>query len=107
MKTARIILSLSYAAVLTASLWLAYQVRFNFAVPSETENTFLLVFAWVIGFKLICLWLWRQFDAFLGYFSLSDFSRLSWVVLISNSVIFCVSSQLGANYAPPRGVVLA
>lgn len=107
MKPNRINLSLSYATGLIASLWLGYQVRFNFTVPADTERTFLLVFAWVIGFKLVCLWQCRQFDAFLGYFSLPDFSRLSWVLLATSVVVFGVSSHFGSDYAPPRGVVVA
>ncbi|MDB6063922.1 MAG: hypothetical protein JWR26_130, partial [Pedosphaera sp.] len=107
MRAPRISLVLSYAAALIGSLWLGYQVRFNFAVPEETKHTFLLVFAGVIGFKLLCLWRFRQFDAFLGYFSLPDFSQLFWVLLASSLIVFGVSSQLGSDYAPPRGVVLA
>jgi FlaA1/EpsC-like NDP-sugar epimerase len=107
MKANRINLVLSYAAALAVSLWLGYEVRFNFAVPADTARTFLLVFAWVIGFKLICLWRFRQFDALPDYFSLSDFSRLSWILFATSFVVFGVSTQLGSNYAPPRGVVVA
>jgi FlaA1/EpsC-like NDP-sugar epimerase len=107
MKSTRIILVLAYAAGLAGSLWLGYQVRFNFAVPADTERTFPLVFAWLIGFKLFCLWRFREFDAYLGHFSLADFSRLTWVLLAMSFFVFGVSSQLGSDYAPPRGVVLA
>src|SRR6185503_14617352 len=62
MNPTRIGLVLSYAAALVGSLWLGYQLRFDFAVPEETERTFLLVFAWVISFKLVCLWRLRQFE---------------------------------------------
>ncbi len=107
MKSTRANLVLFYAAGLAASLWLGYQVRFNFAVPPDTERTWPLVFAWVIGFKLFCLWRFRQFDAFLGSFSLADFSRLAWVLLATGFFVFGVSTQLGSDWAPPRGVVLA
>jgi len=99
-------LVLSYAAALIGSLWLGYQLRFDFAVPEETARTFLLVFGWIISFKLICLWRFRQFDVLLGYFSLPDFSRLFWVLLATAVFIFAVSAQLGSDYAPPRSVVL-
>lgn len=99
-------LVLAYATALIGSLWLGYQLRFDFAVPEETARTFLLVFGWVISFKLICLWRFRQFDVLLGYFSLPDFSRLFWVLLATSLVIFGVSTQLGSEYAPPRSVVL-
>lgn len=107
MKAARITLILSNIVALVGSLWLGYQVRFNFAVPADTERTLLLVFAWVIAFKLVCLWLWRQFDAFPGHFSLSELSRLAWILLVTSFVVLAISSQAGSAYAPPRGVVLA
>ncbi|HEX4645033.1 MAG TPA: nucleoside-diphosphate sugar epimerase/dehydratase [Verrucomicrobiae bacterium] len=107
MKSNRLSLFLTYAAGLIGSLWLGYQVRFNFAMPADTEPTFLLVFAWVISFKLISLALCRQFDAFLGYFSLPDFSRLSWVLFGTSAVVFGISARFGSDYAPPRGVVVA
>src|SRR5258708_689907 len=104
MKATRINLALAYVAGLAGSLWLGYQVRFNFAVPADTERTFLPVFAWVVGFKLFCLWRFGQFDAFLGYFSLPDFSRLFWVLSAASLMVFGASTQLGSDYAPPRGV---
>lgn len=106
MNFSRVSLALSYAAALVGSLWLGYQLRFDFAVPPETERTFLLVFAWVIGFKLLCLWRSRQFEVFVGYFSLPDFSRLLWVLLATSLIVFVISTHLGSDYAPPRSVVL-
>ena len=106
MNFTRINLVLSYAAALAGSLWLAYQLRFDFAVPEQTERTFLIVFGWVIGFKLAGLWLLRQFEVFVGYFSLPDFSRLFWVLLATSLFVFGISTNLGSVYAPPRSVVL-
>ena len=106
MSFTRICLVLSYAAALVGSLWLGYQLRFDFAVPPEAERTFPLVFAWVIGFKLVCLWRLRQFEVLVGYFSLPDFSRLFWVLLATSFIVFGISTHLGSDYAPPRSVVL-
>jgi FlaA1/EpsC-like NDP-sugar epimerase len=106
MNLSRISLVLSYAAALVGSLWLGYQLRFDFAVPQETERTFLLVFVWVISLKLFCLWRFRQFEVLLGYFSLPDFSRLFWVLLATSCIVFAISTRLGADFAPPRSVVL-
>ena len=106
MSIARLPLVVSYAAALIGSLWLGYQLRFDFAVPDETARTFLLVFGWVVGFKLICLWRFRQFDVLLGYFSLPDFSRLFRVLFATCLVVFGVSTHVGSDYAPPRSVVL-
>src|SRR5229473_7237665 len=106
MNFTRVSLALSYAAALVGSLWLGYQLRFDFAVPPETARTFLLVFTWVISFKLLCLWRLRQFEVFVGYFSLPDFSRLFWVLLATSLIVFGISAHLGSDFAPPRSVVL-
>src|ERR1043165_4223815 len=106
MKFNRINLLLAYAAALAGSLWLAYQLRFDFSVPHEITRTFLPVFIWVVGFKLFCLWRWRQFEVLVGYFSLPDFSRLFWVLFATSCIVFGISTQIGSNYAPPRSVVL-
>lgn len=107
MKATHFRLVLFYSAALVASLWLGYHVRFNFSLPAETVSTWPLVFAWVISFKLLVLWRSRQFEAFLDYFSVADFSRLCWVLLATSLVIFCVATQVGSDYVPPRGVVVA
>src|SRR5689334_19682234 len=106
MNVISIPLLLSYAAALVSSLWLGYQLRFDFAVPEETADAYLFVFTWVIGFKLICLWRFRQFNVLLGYFGLPDFSRLFRLLAATCLIVFGVSTQLGSNYAPPRSVVL-
>ena len=93
-------------AALSASLWLGYQLRFDFFVPEETQRSFLLVFCWVLTLKLFCLWRFRQFEVLLGYFSIPDFSRLVWASLTASLIVFAISSELGSRYAPPRGVVL-
>src|SRR5579862_8086241 len=94
-------------AGLLGSLWLGYQLRFDFAVPAETRQTFPLIFAWVIAFKVFCLWRFRRFDALLGYFNISEASRLSWALFVPSLFIFGVSNQFGSNFAPPRSVVLS
>src|SRR6185436_635846 len=107
MKSNNFRLFLAYIAALVGSLWLGYQLRFDFAVPKETGRTFLLVFTWVISLKLLCLWRFGQFDVLVGYFSLPDFTRLSRILLAVSVVVFGVSMQVGSAYAPPRSVVLA
>jgi len=107
MKATRLNLILCNLAALVGSLWLGYQLRFDFAIPEEAQRTFLLIFPWVISFKLFCLWRLRQFDVLLGYFSMPDFSRLLWACLAASSIVFALSTRLGSDFAPPRGVVLA
>ena len=93
-------------AALMASLLLAYQLRFDFAVPAATRQTFPLIFAWVIAFKIFCLWRFRRFEVLLGYFSISEASLLFWSLFVPGLFIFGVSNQFGSDFAPPRSVVL-
>src|SRR5688572_18979782 len=93
-------------AALLASLWLAYQIRFDFLVPPKIQPTLGVILLWVVGLKLLFLWRFRQFEMLLGYFSLSESSRLFWALLAPSLLIFVVSSQFGSDVAPPRSVVV-
>src|SRR5438105_4598761 len=97
----RLNLVLADFAALLGCLWLAYQLRFDFEVPSEIQDSFPLVFIWVLALKLLCLWRFGQFEVLLGYFSPPESFRLFWVLLVPSFIIFGVSTQLGSNYAPP------
>jgi len=95
------------ALALTGSLWMGYQLRFDFVVPDDAQRSFPLVFFWVLSFKLVLLWRFGQFQVLLSHFSIPDFCRLMWACFVTSLVIFAVSAQVGSDYAPPRGVVLA
>jgi FlaA1/EpsC-like NDP-sugar epimerase len=106
MSPRRITLILSDLAALLGSLWLGYQIRFDFAVPLATQQTYPLIFPWVIALQMLCLWRFGRFDGLLGYFSIPESSRLFWSLLIPNLLVFGISTQLGSDFAPPRSVVL-
>ncbi len=95
------------AATLVGSLWLAYQLRFDFSVPTDVENVALLASLWVIGLKLFGLWRFRQLNVLLRYFSISDFTGLFWALFTTSLFVYGISAHLGWAYAPPRSVVLA
>ena len=102
----KLTLMLFDVAALLASLWLAFQIRFDFVVPPATRQTLPLIFAWVISFKIFCLWRFRRFEVLLGYYSVSESSRLFWALFVPGLFIFGVSNQFGSDFAPPRSVVL-
>ncbi|HOX57008.1 MAG TPA: nucleoside-diphosphate sugar epimerase/dehydratase [Candidatus Paceibacterota bacterium] len=103
----RIYFVLAAAATLVGSLWLSYQLRFDFAVPPEVERVALLASLWVVSIKLFGLWRFRQFQVLLRYFGLSDFSGLFWALFTTSLFVYGISSHLGWSYAPPRSVVVA
>jgi FlaA1/EpsC-like NDP-sugar epimerase len=107
MKFVRYGYVLATAAMLVGSLWLGYQLRFDFAVPREVEEVALVAALWVVSLKLFCLWRFRQFQVLLRYFGISDFTGLFWALFTSSLFVYGISSRLGWAQAPPRSVVVA
>ena len=107
MKPMRVLFVFATAATLLASLWLGYQLRFDFSVPADVEQVALLASLWVVSLKLFVLWRFRQFQVLLKYFSTSDFSNLFWALFTTSLFVYGISSRLGWAYAPPRSVVMA
>ncbi|MCW5550400.1 MAG: polysaccharide biosynthesis protein, partial [Opitutaceae bacterium] len=69
-------LAAGYAFVLIASLYLAYELRFDFAVPANFEPGRMAALFVVVGLKLVgLLWL-RQLDTMVTYFSVPDLLRI-------------------------------
>jgi FlaA1/EpsC-like NDP-sugar epimerase len=104
-----ILLLVLYTVTLTVSLWLAYQLRFDFDVPEVPVNfraQMVSVVLWMIPLKLVLLWFFRQFAGLLSYFSIPDLTRLFYSVGLSSAIVAAVRLLGGINHAPPRGVIL-
>ncbi len=98
---------LVYVAGLLSSLWLSYQLRFDFNLP-VTEKVQVIHFAlWVVPLKLILLLLIGQFAGLLSYFSIPDLRRLILALASSSFVLALVWLLSEGQLAPPRCVILA
>ncbi len=100
-------LAATYSLINIASLWFAYQLRFDFAVPLSVRQEILWIFLWIIPLKLLLIELFRQFDPVLSYYSTPDLFKIFFALLCASLVMLGVYFVLGTNYAPPRGVILA
>lgn len=101
------VLALAYAAVIAASLYVAYELRFDFLVPEQHQQERLRLLPWVVGIKLVALVGARQLGTLLTYFSIPDLIRTFWA-MAGASVILLLPRILGwTGYGAPRGVVLA
>jgi FlaA1/EpsC-like NDP-sugar epimerase len=100
------ILACAYTAVICASLYLAYEIRFDFVVPPEYQQERLRLLALAVGIKLIALIVGRQLGSLLTYFSIPDLIRLFWAMAGSSLLMFLPRVFGSANYAAPRGVLL-
>ncbi|MBL9188108.1 MAG: polysaccharide biosynthesis protein [Opitutaceae bacterium] len=102
-----LLLTLFYSGVIGASFWLAYAIRFEFAVPEVYREERLRLLPIVVGVKLVALVLARQFGSLMTYFSIPDLIRLIWVTLGSSALLLLPRLFGSAHYSPPRGVLLS
>src|ERR1039457_4800714 len=99
------LLFMLYAIELTASLWVAYELRFDFMMEPAAQQERLLVLLWLVPLQLILLGLFHQLTPLLGYFSTPDLARMFHALFISSIITAIVWIAWGAGFAPPRGVI--
>jgi FlaA1/EpsC-like NDP-sugar epimerase len=97
----------AYVVVLTASLWLALQLRFDFAVETEFIHRFIYSLAWMLALKLLLLWVFGQFRSLLTYFGPPDAIKLAWAMAISAVVSLGVWFVVHGVMVVPRGVIVS
>ena len=100
------ILLSTYSVVSAVSLYLAYEIRFDFAVPPEHQQERNQVLWLVVGVKLVALFAARQMGSMITFFGLSDFFRLSTALLASAGLLLFLRFFWNGHYSPPRGVLL-
>lgn len=101
------VLALIYAAVVSASWYLAYEVRFDFLVPEVQQEQRLHLLPWVVGVKLAALIWARQLGSLMTYFSVPDLLRLFWSMAASSVLLFLPRALLSTTpLSTPRGVLL-
>lgn len=96
-----------YTIGLMFSLWLSYELRFDFAMPAPDRHQFFWVCLWLIPVKLALLLLIGQFAGLLSYFSIPDLKRLFFALLGSSVIAAGVWIATVGKFAPPRSVIVA
>ncbi len=69
-------LLLLYSLAFSGSLWLSYQLRFDFNPAPEYLVHFGLILACMIVLKLFLLLIFGQFGSLLSYFGIQDLARI-------------------------------
>ncbi len=100
------VLSLLYTLELTASLWMAYELRFDFTMDLEAQRERLVVLSWFVPVQLVLLGLFHQLRSLLGYFSTPDLAKMFHALSLSAVVAMVVWFVVGSGAAPPRGVIV-
>jgi FlaA1/EpsC-like NDP-sugar epimerase len=96
-----------YVLVLSASLYLAYDLRFDFAVPVEHQSSRLFFLGISVLSKIGLLVLFRQFGSMLTYFSIPDLLRITIAMGTYSLLLNMIWLLSAGTWAPPRGVILA
>jgi FlaA1/EpsC-like NDP-sugar epimerase len=100
------LLSLLYGLELAASLWLAYELRFDFLVEPGYQRERIFVLLWLVPVQLLLLGLFHQLNTLLGFFSTPDLARMFHALTISSIIAGFVWIWPGPGFSPPRGVIL-
>jgi len=95
-----------YAAMIAACFFLAYEVRFDFAVAPEYQVDRLRILWVIMGIRLIALIALGQAGSMLTYFSIPDFIRLGSALVGSSAVMILPRLAGYPQFTPPRGVLL-
>ena len=106
-----ILIALIHGVILLCSLWLAYQLRFDFFVDENPQELayrvqILRVAAWILPLKLTVFFLFKQYSGLLSYFGTPDLYRLGRAVCVCSALVGLIRLQTEGLLVPPRGVVL-
>ncbi len=101
------VVSVIYTIGLAFSLWLSYELRFDFSMPPRDHYEFLCVALWLIPAKLGLLLFIGHFAGLLSYFSIPDLKRLFYALAVGSLLAAGVWIATGGAFAPPRSVILA
>jgi len=100
-----VLLLFLYSAELTASLWMAYDLRFDFVVDPASCQERYFVLIWLVPLQLVLLGIFYQLRPLLAYFSTPDLRRMFHALFFSLIVSLVVWMVWGEGFAPPRGVL--
>ncbi|MEO6003577.1 MAG: nucleoside-diphosphate sugar epimerase/dehydratase [Opitutus sp.] len=95
-----------YTTSLVVSLWLSYQLRFDFRPGAEYFEHFGLILVALVSLKLILLLVFGQFGSLLSYFGVHDVQKIFAATFLSALAALAVWAFGGIAWAPPRAVIL-
>ncbi len=108
------------AVLVAAALWLAFQLRFDFAAPARYEHLLWTVFPWVVGVQVLVFWLMGLYNKWWRYSGVRDLTHIVEASIVGEVAAVVVSlivartlqaplySRFGVNVAVeslPYGVI--
>jgi FlaA1/EpsC-like NDP-sugar epimerase len=95
-----------YTLELATAFWLAYDLRWDFAVPPDFMVQRLQLLAAVVLCKVLLLHSFGQFRSMLSYFGLADFSGVVLAMSAASMMMLGLWVVAAPGASPPRGVIL-
>jgi len=104
----------AYTLLLVASLWLSYELRFDFQMQMKENREWIAPrfqqYFWIIPLELLLLYVFGQFRGFLSYFRLPDLVRIGWAFSIVSGFLVVLwlifNHYQRAESVPPRAVII-
>jgi FlaA1/EpsC-like NDP-sugar epimerase len=95
-----------YVGILIASFYLAYELRFDFALPPEMQEERIRLLPLAVCVKFVGLVLLRQTGSMLRYFGIPDLVRVSSAMAVASALLITPRLLTQVDYIFPRGVLL-
>jgi FlaA1/EpsC-like NDP-sugar epimerase len=95
-----------YAADLCLVFYLAYLLRWDFAIPADFQLQWLELIFPIVLCKLLLLHSFGQFRSIMSYFGLADLGGVVLAMSIVSSSMLALWYFSAISAAPPRGVIV-
>ena len=95
-----------YAIILTISLWLAYLLRFDFAVPAQELVQMKRLGLFIVPLQLLFLVRGRQISGLLSYFDVTEMKLLASGLAQAALVQMLIWYVTEGDYMPGRSVIV-
>jgi len=102
-----LVVLLTYSAAMVFSLWLSYELRFDFSIPRIELELLRMHLYWIVPLKLIFLMRIGQSSGLLTYFNIRDFRHMLSGLGAATILLFGIWYLTSGIGVPPRGVILA
>ncbi len=96
----------AYGLLLSVSLYLAYQLRFDFAVPPNELSVLLQTGPFFVALQLVALYWWRQFKGLLSFFGPAEIQQLGFALAAAAGMQYLLWIFSQGRWMAPRSVIV-
>lgn len=98
--------AVGHVVLFALSFWCAFQLRFDFDVPSHYAEIFRFSLAWFVGVKLLVFFALGQYHGLWHYVTFADLLALLRATLVSLVIIVGIDYFVVVGYQIPRAILL-